>query len=250
VLILSAAGVLVVLIVIGFLIFGNNEGNNKGKIPNKSEKASSAPRPEGFTFFDIGPDSTYTFEMREKLDDRLGAGVLETRGLIDLTISYREFFRTRFPELYGIHAQLNDETGARVEHDIIKLTYRYAQRKNTPFFYVELIFSNNSKNPLFFRIKSKKEGADIVDTLKEKYGKSMKLDPPGGVNPSGDDDTLLVWKKNKDYLVIWITKDRFGDPEFHIMIYYVENIDKLIAMEKEERKRLEEAKKKAGQTAF
>ena len=84
VIILSAAGVLVVLIVIGFLVFGNNEGSNKGKIPNTSDKASSEPRPEGFTFFDIGSDSTYTFEMREKLDDRNLEGVMIYSGTVPI----------------------------------------------------------------------------------------------------------------------------------------------------------------------
>ncbi len=247
---ISAVGVLVAIGIIGFLIFGNNEGDDKKYIPITSNKASTELRPEGFTFFDIGANSTYTFEMGEKLEDRLGAGVFETKGLIDLTIRYREFFETHFPELFRIHMQLNDKTGARVEHNIIKLTYRYAQRKDTPFFYVELIFSNDSKKPLFFRIKSKKEGADIVDTLKKKYGKSIEINPSGEIDPSGKDDTLLVWKKDKDYLVIWLTKDRFGDPEYHIMIYYVENIEKLIAIEKEEKRRQAETKKKAGQTAF
>ena len=237
VLILSAAILLLIVIVVGLMVFGGNETGD----PN--QKASNLEL-EGFTFFDIGANSVYAEAMRDRLGEKLGTSVVETRGLIDLTINYQRFFDNYFPQLYRLHQQLNDDTGARVEHNIIKLTFRYAQRKNSPFFYVELVFSEHSKNPLFFRIKSKKEGADIVGTIKNKYGKAIQIEP------SETDDMILFWKEHKDHLVILTTKDRFGEPEYHIMIYYVDNIEKLITIELEEKKGKAAAKKKAGQTAF
>jgi len=232
---------LVVLTAIGFFLFGNNDSDGT----DQPVKQTSESRPSGgFTFFDIGPTSIFSGKIREVLEKQLGPSVLETNGLIDLTIKYRSFFERNFPDLFRLHMRLNDETGARVEHNIIKLTFRYAQRKNTPFFYVELIFSNFSKKPLFFRIKSKKEGAIIVDKFKKKYGKSMRIDQ------ADTEDTTLYWKDNKDYLVVNMTKDRFGAPEFHIMIYYVENIEELISTEEKEKSRQQEVRKKAGQIAF
>jgi len=233
----GAAALVLVAAAIGYFSLRNNES----KVPYED----SSPRQlQGFTFFDIDKNSTYSEGLRSRLKERLGPGVREDMGLIDLRVNDLGFFKAHFPDLFRLHMQLNDEKGARIEHNIVKLTYRNARQKNLPFFYVELIFSNYSKNPLFFRIKSKKEGADIVDTIKEKYGEAAVIDP------SGDNGRLLSWKKDRDHLILYITQDRFGDPEFHIMIYYVENIASFMAVEAKERKQREEATKKAGQTAF
>ena len=163
-LIASAAILLLIMVIIAFMVINDTEIGGPDQITPDANL-------EGFTFFDIGADSIYNKSMRDRLDDKLGTSVVETRGLIDLTIKYQKFFEKSFPQLYRLHLQLNDTSGARVEHNIIKLTFRYAQRQNSPFYYVELIFSEYTRNPVFFRIKTKKEGADIVDTIKTKYGK-------------------------------------------------------------------------------
>lgn len=235
--IVSTGILLLIVIIIAFMFIDNKE------IEDPDRKTSNTEL-EGFTFFDIGAGSVYSESTRNRLRGKLGTSVVETRGLIDLTIKYQRFFEKNFPQLYRLHQQLNDADGARVEHNIIKLTFRYAQRKKSPFYYVELVFSENSRHPLFFRIKSKKEGADIVETLKAKYGNADRIEP------SETDDTILSWTEKKDRLIILITKDRFGDFEYHIMIYYVDNIEKLISFELEERKKKIEPRKKAGQTAF
>ena len=235
--IVSAAILLLILLVIIVMVRNKNENG-------VSREQASHVNSEGFTFFDIGNNSVYNSSIRNRLEENLGTSVLETRGLIDLTFKYEGFFEKNFPQLYNLHQQLNDARGARVEHNIIRLTFRYAQRQNSPFYYVELIFSDWSKNPLFFRIKSKKEGAAIVATLKTKYGKASQA------ASSSSDETILEWKKKKDHLVILATKDRFGDPEYHIMIYFVDNIENLISTEREQNIQSLEAKKKAGQTAF
>ena len=45
-------------------------------------------------------------------------------------------------------------------------------------------------------------------------------------------------------------KDRFGLPEYHITMYFVENINQLILLEDEIKTERETSKKKAGKTAF
>ena len=115
---------------------------------------------------------------------------------------------------------------------------------NAPFDYVELIFLNGSKKPLLFRIKLKKEGTIIVETLKEKYGEPKTFD--WVENPGKS----LYWKKDRAVLIVSIVEDRFGDPELHVVIYFVENIEILLDTEKKEILRKQEEIKKKGKTAF
>jgi hypothetical protein len=47
-----------------------------------------------------------------------------------------------------------------------------------------------------------------------------------------------------------LVPDQFGNPEFHIIIYFVENLNQLIAAEKEEREKKEAQRAKSGKKAF
>ena len=178
------------------------------------------------------------------MEEKLGSDVLETKSTIDLTTNSRGFLKSYLPEIYRLNMKLNDETGARVEHNIIKLTYRYALKKNTPFFYVELVFSNASKRPLYFKINAKKEAAGIINEIREKYGEPQTIELPGAKG------TVFQWQRDNDVFVISKKKDRLGDPEFHLMIYFVENIKDLVRLEERERKKREEVRKKAVRKAF
>ncbi len=211
----------------------------------KNPRLPPADAPEaGFTFFNVGAETVLSDDIRKALKDRLGASVLEKRGTIDLRAGDGDFLRVHNPEIHRFHAELNDEAGARVEHDIIKLTYRYALKKNTPFFYVALVFSGYSEEPLFFRIKAKKEGADIIDEIRKKYGKPKEISGSAGTKPT------LSWRQGDDVFIIFQNKDRFGDPEFLLMVYFNKNIKELIAIEKQKRAKAEEARKKSVRKAF
>lgn len=201
-------------------------------------------RQSGFTFFGVGETTVISDNIKKALKDRLGSGVLEKRGTIDLRAGDQGFLSTHFPEIYTLHTKLNDSAGARIEHNIIKLTYRYALKKDTPFFYVELVFSNDSKRPLFFRIKAKKEAAGIIDEIEKKYGKPREIPDTGGNNYA------LSWEKDNDLFIIFKNSDRFGDPEFLFMIYFSQNIKELVATETRERIQREEIRKKAVRKAF
>ncbi|HIJ56277.1 MAG TPA: hypothetical protein HPQ03_09140 [Deltaproteobacteria bacterium] len=233
---LMVSGIILVLAAGIFLLFDNQEEEITPVIPSGS--------PGGFTFLELGATTRFTQEIRESLEAQLGSDVLETNTIIDLSVNYNGFLKEFFPDIHRLNIELNDSSGARIEHNTIKLTYRYAQRKNTPFYYVELVFSNYAKRPLYIKIKSKKEGAEIIDIFNGKYGEAKKIDW------AGEKGSALYWKENNDILLVSKLKDRFGFSEYHITMYFVENINQLISLEHKIKTELEESKKKAGKTAF
>jgi hypothetical protein len=235
----AAIAIMLFLILIIIVIVFNK--NDKTPLPPATP---SGKQEEGFTFFGLGGHTSYTNDIRENLRQKLGSDVLETRGTIDLTTNDTAFMELNFPDIYRLNMKLNDKSGARVEHNIIKLTYRYALKKNTPFFYIELVFSDYSKKPLYFKINAKKEGAEIIDEIRKKYGEPDKIEIPDVK------ETAFVWKRNTDAFVISPKKDRLGYPEFHLMIYFIENIKELISIEEEEREKREETRKEALRKAF
>lgn len=235
-LMLIASGILVLLAAGIILKFDNSE---------KEIRPPTASGPiRGFTFFELGATTRFTEDIRGSLEAQLGSDVMATNTIIDLSVNYKGFLKEFFPDIHRLNLKLNDASGARVEHNVIKLTYRYALRKNTPFYYVELVFSNYTKLPLYFLIKSKKEGAGIIDTFVTKYGAAKKIDW------AGEKGSALYWKKNNDILLVSKLEDRFGFPEYHITMYFVDNIKQLISREDKIKKEREESKKKAGKTAF
>jgi hypothetical protein len=234
-----AAAVVAVLVLILFIALVDFGRQNE-----ISETHSEQTVPEGFTFFDLGVDSELTDDMRDELRDKLGSDAIERRSPLDLTINYKGFIQQYFKELDQLNKRLNFPFGERVEHNIIKLRYRYAPKKQVPFKYVELIFSNYTKKPLLFKISSKKEGAFIIDTIRAKHGE------PKTISWDQEEGRSLYWEKDKSILVISISKDRYGDPEYHTVIYFVPNIQVMLLKEEQEFKRREEEIKKKGKTAF
>jgi hypothetical protein len=228
--------VLVIVLIVVWAYFG--------KPTDVSETHSAQPSPEGFTFFDLGLSSELTENIRDGLRNKLGSDAIERRGTLDLEINYKGFLKRYFNDLNELNSRLNFPPRERVEHNIIKLMYRYAQRKEVPFKYVELVFADGTKKPLVFKIVSKKEGAIIIDTIKGKYGqhKTIQWEEEKGRS--------LYWQKHKSYFIISIRPDRYGNPEYHTVIYFIPNIeDLLLSEEREARQRAEEIKKK-GKTAF
>ncbi len=233
---IAAVLVLVLILIVALVDFGK-----------KTEIAathSAQASPEGFTFFNLGVDSELTDNIRDELRLKLGSDAVEKWTTLDLGINYKGFVQNYFETLDQLNQRLNFPPGERVEHNIIKLRYRYAQRKKVPFKYVELIFSNYTQKPLLFIISSNKEGAFIVDTIRAKHGE------PKTINWEQEEGRSLYWEKDKAILVISISKDRYGDPEYHTIIYFVPNIETMLLKEEQEFKRREAEIKKKGKTAF
>ena len=47
----------------------------------------------------------------------------------------------------------------------------------------------------------------------------------------------MVWMKNADFLIASQVPDQFGHPKYQIVIYFVKNLEQLIATEKIRRKK-------------
>lgn len=231
----SLSAIIILLMISGFFIAGCED---------KEPVAPSRSTTTSFTFLELGANTLYSKSVRDKLGDSLGSVAVANRTLVDLEINYPGFIETYFKPIHRLNQFLNDAAGARREHDTIKLMYRYPQKKSRLFKNVELLFSSQSKKPLFFKIVARKEGADIIDAMREKYGapKETKWSHQPGVS--------YYWEKNNDFLIVSRVLDRFGDPEYRIAIYYGTNIDELIESERRQIRQSEEKRKKAGRTAF
>ena len=199
---------------------------------------------ESFTFFELGKGSRFTDSVRKDLNRQLGNDAIAKRSLLDLEINYYGFLQEHFPALQALNIQLNPPTRARVDHNILKLMYRYARKKNLPFDYVELIFSNYSQLPLLFRINFKEDEANVVQTLKTKYG------DPRLIEWKGRNGQSMSWQKNKDVFIVSLVPDQFGKPEYQIRIFFVENIQALLEKEKAEKEKQELQRTQSGKKAF
>jgi hypothetical protein len=214
---------------------------------DKKESATdrSAQRPsESFTFFDLGKSSRFSESTRKNLHRRLGNDAISKQNPLDLEINYYGFLKEHFPALQALNVQLNPSTARRIEHNILKLMYRYARKKNLPFDYVELNFSNYTQLPLLFKINFKEDEANIIQTLKSKYGEPQLID---WKNKNG---RSMYWQKNDDVLIVSLVPDQFGNPEYQIRIFFVENIRALLKKEEAEKEKKELQRDKSGIKAF
>lgn len=212
------------------------------KFPENVPSGTVVPVPESFTFFDLGANTRFTNAIRNDLRERLGSDAVSHRGIIDLAFFDHSFMQTHFPTILDRHRSLNTPPGERVEHDILKLTYRYAWKRESPFKRIDLVFSNISGLPLYFVIYMTREGSDILAALVEKYGNPQQF--------QGERHVIRCWEKNGDMLIVSEKPDRFGNPEYQVYIVFVNSIDQLIAYERELAKRKEEKIRKAADKAF
>jgi hypothetical protein len=224
------------VLVAGFLNYCKNK--------ETYETHAGKTEPEGITFLNIGENTVFSSEIRNQLREKLGPDAVENRNTLDLTLNYKGFLETYFPKLYELNKKLNSPVGERVEHNTIKLTYRYSRSRNVPFEYVELIFSNITQKPLYFFIKFRKDGADIIDAVTQKYGKpkTIQWDKKRGKS--------LCWEMNRSVLILSITNDRYDRPEYCIRIYYVPSLENLVFAEQQKTMHQQQEIKKTGKTAF
>lgn len=212
-----------------------------------TDTSKEPPQPttkEGFTFFDIGSNSLLTNQVRKQLEGRLGSEAIERRTTIDLSIHSPDFLKNYFPHLHDLNKKLNWPPRERVEHNVTKLMYRYADKNKLPFSKVELFFSDYTTNPLFFRIHAGPKGEPILQTLKKKYGPSVEI------QWSQHNGKTFFWQKQKDVLTVSLSRNRYDRPEYLFCIFYVDNLEGLLEKERIERKVREEKIKDAGKIAF
>lgn len=215
---------------------GNDE-EDTGRDKSRSDAS-------GFRFLDLNAASRLDDSLRKDLRDKLGSDAIWRRAPLDIEINYSGFLKQHFEELHLLNRRLNYAPRERVEHDIIKLMYRYPQKKNLPFSYIELVFSSRSDEPLVFNIQAKQDGDALLATLEDKYG------PPGNIEWNSGKDRALSWRSPSEIMIASIVEDRYGQPEYGISIYFVDHIEKLVETEEQERRQMQKQTEKAGKTAF
>jgi hypothetical protein len=215
-----------------------------GENPETPRERSTAPPSETFTFFDLGRNSQFSPKIRTSLAERLGNDAIENRSILDLETNYRGFLQAHLPEVDRLNRRLNNLPGERVEHDMVKLMYRYARKKSAPFDYIELVFAEPSRKPILFRIRFKADDAGTVEALKTKYGS------PEVIGWEQENGQSLVWRKGPDVLMVSRVPDRFGGPVHHIDIYFTDNLEEMLAAEQRGREQKTGDSKAAGKTAF
>jgi len=214
---------------------------------DKEETGPPRPAPEhsdSFTFFDIGKNTIISGKVRESLNKTLGDDAIEHRNILDLEINYKGFLKEYFADLDKLNKKLNSPLGERVEHNTVKLMYRYMQNKNVSFDYVELVYSEYTQRPVLIKIYFKKDGLNTIETLKQKYG------APESINWGGETSKSLYWKKNNDLLILSFVPDQFGKPKCQIIIYFKSALEKLLKDEQKEKEKNGRERTKTGKTAF
>lgn len=223
------------LIIIIFII--RFESNTDQKTARTSEF-----QPKGFTFLTLHADTVLTDKVKDELSGPLGSVAVETKTPLDLEMHYSGFLEKHFPRLDVLNRRLNYEKGLkiRIEHNTTKLIYRYSPAFN----YVELFFSNYNRKPLLFHIKAKKDAKDIVETIKNKYG------APKEIRWGNQNEKSLFWKQNNNVLIISLLSDRYGNPQYEIMIGYLQNIEALLKTELKENQQLKKNQSLPSQKVF
>lgn len=212
-----------------------------------SEEKIETPKKDrngGFTFFDIHSNTIYSKPLRERLVDTLSSDAVEYRSVINLEIVQSGFLQQYFPRLDELNRRLNDPPGERIEHPTVKLMYRWTARKNLPFSYVEILFSEGTRKPLTVKIESIRDISDIIETLSGKYGQ------PTVAQLQQSRGEIQYWENNRDVFLVAILARRNERPLFRMIIYYADNLEEFILAEEKKRQALEEKQKREGRSAF
>jgi hypothetical protein len=207
-------------------------------------EGSAPPGPESFTFFDIGRNSRYSEQVRTELSQKLGNDAVEHRSIINLEGPHQGLLAAQLSELEAINRRLNHPPGERVEHDVVRLMYRYARRKNAPFDYVELVFDGHYRSPLVFRMRFKKDEAGLLEALRAKHG------PPQTIDGGAENGQSWIWRKEQDVLMVSLVPDAFGGIDHHVTIYFAQNLNRWADFEQALKEAKSKAKPPAGKTAF
>jgi hypothetical protein len=213
------------------------------EIPNSGKLNVLNPE-DAFTFFGVGPNTKINKSLRDELRNRLGSDAIETKTTINLEILYPGFIQEYFQHIQQLHKKLNENPRQRSEHNTIKIMFRYIPDRLRPFNYVELLFSNYSQKPLYGKIRAKNDGTEILDLLKTRYGVPEKIDW------GKPEEWSFFWKSHGDILIFSNKPDKFGNPEYFLTIYYVNNIEDFIEREEQEKKNQGDEAKKRLKRAF
>ncbi|MBF0228740.1 MAG: hypothetical protein HQK63_04000 [Desulfamplus sp.] len=239
-----------------FLCVSCSEDSSKNTLSAKIESY-----PITYTFFDVDVNTTLSHNLKSHLDSILGDHSTESRNTINLNLYEKLFLKDNFPHFEELNQRLNSPTGKinpstveeegkisliaeRVEHNTVKLAYRYATKKNLPFNYVEFLFSEFNNTPLLIKVNFKKDDLNIVDTLKQKYG------TPREIPWKNSNGKSLCWENSGDLLILSFVPDQFGKPIYEVVIYFAKRLEDLLQAEILERETKNRKAVKSGQNLF
>lgn len=228
----------IIIIIFTFLFLSCGDNQETGK-PRPAPAHSNS-----FTFFDIGKNTIVSGNVREGLNKTLGDDSIERRSILDLEINYDGFLKDYFPDLDTLNKKLNSPPGERVEHNTVKLMYRYMKNKSDSFKYVELVYSKYTQTPVLIRVHLKKDALNTIATIKQKYGIAEII------NWDGESAKSLYWKNDNDLLIISFVPDQFGKPEHQIVIYFKDALENLLQDEQKEKEKRNQEGTPSGKTAF
>ncbi len=215
-----------------------------GENQESTDPAPLTSNEQSFTFFDLGKHTKLSKSVRNGLTDKLGRDAIQRRNIINLEINDSGFLKAHFRFLVQLIRQLTFPPRERVEHNTVKLMYRYARKIDVPFDLVELFFSDYDQKPILFKIFFKTDEANTVQALKEKYGPAATITWPR------ENGRSMVWQKSGDTLILNFLPNRFGGYDHQIVIYYIDNLKQLIDRERKEKEARELQRSKTGKKAF
>ncbi|MBF0573906.1 MAG: hypothetical protein HQK69_09130 [Desulfamplus sp.] len=253
---LKEIGVKIFLILIIISVCFSCSENSNNTLSDKIENY-----PITYTFFDVGVNTILSHSLKSRLDSILGDHSTESRNTINLNIYEKGFIKDNFPHFEELNQRLNSSTGKinpstvggegkisligeRVEHNTVKLAYRYATKKNLPFNYVEFLFSEYNSTPLLIKVSFKKDDLNIIDTLKQKYG------TPREIIWKNSNGKSLCWENSGDLLILSFVPDQFGKPIYEVVIYFANRLEDLLKSEMLERENKNKKAVKSGQKVF
>lgn len=198
-------------------------------LPGCGRDSPSSPAdssgPESFTFFEVGAQTVLTDSVRDRLRAQLGRPGVSRRNVLDLAIRSPGFLSEYFPGLADLHRKLNGTSGARVEHDTVRLDFRYMDRDATPFDRVQMTFDEETGKPLLVRIETRRDGEAVAAAVAEAHGPPRIIDVGQGIQQS------RVWTREGDVLVFSVDEAAAGIPEYRIAIFYVNGLRRLVERE-------------------
>jgi len=227
--------ILLILLLLTFACKNGQESDNLSSLPELADT---------FTFFGVGKNSIVSKTLKKDLKKQLGSYAVESKNVIDLEINYKGFLKEFFPEIDKLNQQLNFPPQERIEHNTVKLMFRYARMKNLVFDYVEFVFSEYTHTPVFIKIHFKKDELKVIKTLEEKYGL------PETIHWSQEKSKSLLWEKEQDLLILSFVPDQFGRPRYQIVIYFTDELSKLHKAELAEKEKKQKARRESSKTAF
>jgi hypothetical protein len=60
----------------------------------------------------------------------------------------------------------------------------------------------------------------------------------------------MFWKQNHDFLIVSRVPDQFNNPEYKLVIYYIDNLEQLIETERKEKEQKQQQEAQKGKAAF